>query len=120
MTAPHVRPKPIALDRLLSEAIGDCELFGRVHDVLPLNAVEYQLLQAGHEPDITRLFEIANRIVPTLTEEEQGKLTPPVVLAVIAIADGRVADVIAQFPPPPDNPNDPNGTGPAGSDSPPA
>lgn len=98
MKQPH---KPVNLD-VFSDVAGCVILNGAEHNVLHLNGEEFRVLSGAYS--VLDVYPIVERIVPTLGAEAAWKLTAERVGNIIAIADGRVADVESQFP---------NGTGPA-------
>lgn len=88
----------IALDHLMTDAVGDFTLDGVTHDILPLNAGEYQRLTNGVPLTLTECFAIVRRIVPTLSDEAFARVTGPVAGAILAIADGQVKAVEDMLP----------------------
>jgi hypothetical protein len=100
------RPKPIALDHIISEIAGQISLFGGTHDVRTLDGEDYQRLKGfGDAFDIVESYGIVAKIVPSLSEADVKRLNAKTVGVILAIADGRVKEVEAQFPPAPDDPN---------------
>jgi hypothetical protein len=112
------RAKPISLDRILSEFVGEFDFANSTHGVRGLNAEQYAwMLSTGGEFDLLEGWKIVESIVPSLTHEQVQSLTAPAVAAILKIADGRINEVNAQFPPAPD---DPNAVGPTPGETPPA
>jgi hypothetical protein len=72
-------------------------------DVRHLDGDDYRLLNGGTEAGILAMYNLAEKLVPTLGADRINKLTGPQIGAIIAVADGRVQDIEAQFP---------NGSGP--------
>jgi hypothetical protein len=94
--------KPVNIDPF-DDVAGQISHKGETHNVLHLNGADFRALRADGGADVLTAYAIAVRLVPTLGERVY-ELTGAQVGAIIAIADGRVADVESQFP---------NGTGPA-------
>lgn len=102
---------PLSLDLVLEEVAGQIAVFGRTHDVLGVNAAEAQILQAikdGRRNDeaVDDSLRIVARIVPTLSEEERGRLTPKALGMITAVGLGLAARAETLLP---------NGDGPATS-----
>ena len=92
--------KPTNLD-LLDDVVGRVTLFGKDHDVLALDGAAYRMLydlEANKRGDVRPLFDIAARIVPSLTADEVGRLTAMRVGAILAIAGAPVQAVESEFP----------------------
>lgn len=106
--------KPVQNLDLLSTAAGRVMLKGQERDVLQIDGAGYlalyQLEEAGNT-DIRPLYDVAARMVPSLSEAEVLSLTAVQVGAVLAIARRLVFAIEEQFP---------NSDGPTESESPPA
>jgi hypothetical protein len=89
--------KVINLD-VFSNVAGRALLGGVEHDVLHLNGEEYRLLAGGGSYTVLDTYAIVERIVPSLGAERVYQLSGAQVGRLIAIADGRISDVEAQFP----------------------
>jgi hypothetical protein len=105
------RPKPIALDHILSEIAGQITAFGgrTMCGRWTARTISGSKL-FGDAFDIVESYGIVAKIVPSLSEADVKRLNAKTVGVILAIADGRVKEVEAQFPPAPD---DPNGEGPS-------
>jgi hypothetical protein len=112
------RAKPISLDRILSEFAGEFDFANSTHGVRGLNAEQYAVdaldgRRVRSLGSYGRSSSRSSRRSPT----SRQSLTAPAVGAILKIADGRINEVNAQFPPAPD---DPNAVGPTPGETPPA
>lgn len=92
--------KVVRLGHLLTAVAGRIELFDREHDVLPINAEEWQLVEemgqgSGSIRDAVRM---TGRLVPTLTEAELGQLTAEIIGEIVMVSKGLVAEVEPTIP----------------------
>lgn len=92
--------KIISLDELLTSVAGQFRAFGRVHDVLPVTALEYQLLQEMDwaTADIGPVRAMVKRIVPSLSSEEHDRLTLAAIGEILKIGSGMVDLIEAEVP----------------------
>jgi hypothetical protein len=92
----------IDLDALLAETVGEVTLFGRTYTVRSLDGAAYHTLIAmedSGEQDLRALYAIAQRhLVPALTDEEAGRLTPAAVAEVNSLAAGLIRSVEDALP----------------------
>lgn len=71
----------------------------RLHDVLKLNGLQYQRLEAIQDTDpATLLYELAHECVPSLTREEVLALDRDLVGAILVLAGQGIAAVEQLFP----------------------
>ncbi len=85
---------PINLDSLIDQNLSVI-LKGETVAVKPIDGRCYQLLAKleNGEQAVGIMYEIAQRCLPTLSEEQVFELTPLQVKAVVAVASGKVEEV---------------------------
>lgn len=86
----------------VSRVAGSYKVFETEHNVLDLDGDDYRLINKDGGASIVELYDLAEKLVPSLGAGV-NRLSGQQIGQIIAIADGRVQEVEAEFP---------NGSGP--------
>lgn len=100
MTTPQ--KKILRVDELLNDVVGHLDMGGTVHQVLQPSLEAQQVMvaleNAASPNDIDRIRQAVKEVVPSLTDEQIGKLNSKAAVAILHVSAGNISAVEEAFP----------------------